>query len=656
MPSHTQHRYTPYPAKKPEHPHCLQASRAILASVFHDILQHGNFPREKYESRDKREYTSSVLHRGQRKLLMSEIGALVRLDPAQQYTAVYAGAAPGVHTPLLSELFPNIVFHLYDPAPFRIKETERIKLFNTYFTDNTARRYTSATYENLVFICDIRSTPDEFLVWEDMQAQRRWHEIMQPKLTSLKFRLPWPGHGVANTTNQVEYLEGDIHLPVWGPHNTTESRLVIEQNRHRGTRIYDCLAYEEEMCYFNRVTRPSVHKWQTRRNDGLDGCYDCTAELSLLQKYEKIWGHTQLTTARISRELQRDIYASTQDLVGGGSKKPPSKDVWRAITCYDSMKHIKLDPPTEIEHPPTHLLVVMSEDYRLLGKLTPYTDSSGKTYPLDSWMEIVPAVNRCMKTCVKGKMIKTFLSDDTRQPAPLPSGMHMFSAPCELTECLIKGALCDAHEIYWNPKHRANKMIHMIEGSRAPACNLLFYPGCSQKNPRIEEVFQVLFAEAPSLARYALMYLSLIRDILKLDDEELGSVTMALNHYDPKAGINPHVDTVFMFNGTLGPIFTVAMGPTEKLLDLIPVLLPDSYKPVRIFSKPNELMLMDGEARTLWAHSKPLNYPHEQFTLVFKCPEYRTKTHTVPFEFEGTSLDIPYHYVSPSETATQAPQ
>ncbi len=292
--------------KKPEHPHCLQALPLKFASHFQDILPHGNFPREKYVPRDKAAHTS-VLHRGQRKLLMSEIGALVRLDASKKYTAVYAGAAPGIHTPLLSDLFPNLHFHLYDPAPFKIKESERIKLFNVCFTDETAQLYTPEIHENLVFICDIRRTADEFMVWEDMQAQRRWHKIMQPKLTSLKFRLPWPGNGVAATSNQVEYLDGDIHLPVWGPHNTTETRLVIEPDRHKGVRMYDCLVYEEEMCFFNRVTRPSVHKWQTQRNDCLDGCYDCTAELLLLQKYAKIWTHTQLTTARISRELRRGI-------------------------------------------------------------------------------------------------------------------------------------------------------------------------------------------------------------------------------------------------------------------------------------------------------------------------------------------------------------
>ena len=124
-------------------------------------------------------------------------------------------------------------------------------------------------------------------------------------------------------------------------------------------------------------------------------------------------------------------------------------------------------------------------------------------------------------------------------------------------------------------------------------------------------------------------------------------MSMTLVHYDPMGAINPHVDTVYMFGGTLGPIFTVAMGPSEKLIDLLPVLTPTSEKAVRLFSKPNELMLMDGTVRTLWAHSKPWNYPHEQFSLVFKCPEFRTKTHTIPFDFEGTALTIPFHYTSP---------
>ena len=61
------------------------------------------------------------------------------------------------------------------------------------------------------------------------------------------------------------------------------------------------------------------------------------------------------------------------------------------INCYDSMKLLKPAIPVEIEHPKTHILTVMSEEYRVYGKMTPYTDAHGVTFPLDSWMEIVPA-------------------------------------------------------------------------------------------------------------------------------------------------------------------------------------------------------------------------------------------------------------------------
>lgn len=196
-----------------------------------------------------------------------------------------------------------------------------------------------------------------------------------------------------------------------------------------------------------------------------------------------------------------------------------------------------------------------------------------------------------------------------------------------------------------NPKHRANHKIHAAKLTPSPACNFLFYPGCGKGPIHIKEIFEILFVEAPALARYILIYLSVIRDLLRLDDNDMETVAMTINHYDPMGAINAHVDTVFIFNGTLGPIFTVAMGPSEKMLDLLPVLLPNAIRPVRLFSKPNEIMLMDGEARTLWAHAKPWNYPHEQFSVVFKFPEFRTKTHATTFEYEGVPLSIPYHYV-----------
>lgn len=344
-------------------------------------------------------------------------------------------------------------------------------------------------------------------------------------------------------------------------------------------------------------------------------------------------------------------HAFESRFVADGPKKPKTysfPSILQGVTCYESMKLMKPAIPAEIRNPKTHLLVVKSEDYRVYGKLAPYTEKSGASFPLNSWMEIVPAINRYLKTCVKGRMIETFYSDDTGQSVSPPSGMHIFGVPCEITEGLIYAALGEVRDLYRNPKYKANHTIHAMKQTPPPACNFLFYPGGGKGPIHIREIFRVLFAEAPALARYVLIYLSVIRDMLRLDDADMDTVAMTINHYDPMGAINPHVDTVFIFNGTLGPIFTVAMGPSEKMLDLLPVLLPDTSRPVRLFSKPNEIMLMDGEARTLWAHAKPWNYPHEQFSVVFKFPEFRTKTHATAFEYEGVPLSIPYHFVSSS--------
>jgi cap2 methyltransferase len=295
-------RSAPRDPTDPLNPHCAQLDpRGRTPDVFDLILHHQNAPRRPYTARGNE--IRSTVHRGQRKLLFSEIGALLKTDPNKAYTAVYAGAAPGIHTPFLSRLFPNITFHLYDPRPFAIRETARIKLHEEYFTDEIAHKYREE-YEGVIFICDIRRTTDEKNVWEDMCAQQKWYNIMRPCITSLKFRLPWPGAAVLQGgSDNVEYLQGEIHLPIWGPQSTTESRLVIV-GPDASNMSYDCKAYEEEMSHFNHMVRPSIHEHPEIR--GLDGCFDCTAEVALLAQYCLRAGATAVDYDEVAR-LSADI-------------------------------------------------------------------------------------------------------------------------------------------------------------------------------------------------------------------------------------------------------------------------------------------------------------------------------------------------------------
>jgi Poly A polymerase regulatory subunit len=252
-----------------------------------------------YREREEDEIIETQ-HHGQRKLLCSELALLLMIDTDKEYTVVYAGAAPGLHTPYLSEKFKNITFHLYDPRRFGIDPTNRIKLFKGLFTNDIALSY--QYNENVIFISDIRSLTDEQTIWNEMQQQQKWCIIMKPQLASLKFRLPWIIPNAAGENQNilkgldgkvniidgvVEYLNGDIHLPIWGCVSTTECRLVVDKNRHKyEIRDYDCKLYESQMSFFNRITRPSFY-YQPCKIEKFNRNFDCASEVEILTQYVK---------------------------------------------------------------------------------------------------------------------------------------------------------------------------------------------------------------------------------------------------------------------------------------------------------------------------------------------------------------------------------
>eukprot|EP00961_Rhodomonas_salina_P164988 2223290-Rhodomonas_salina.1 len=78
-----------------------------------------------------------------------------------------------------------------------------------------------------------------------MLSQQRWHDIIRPLKSLLKFRLPW-------TAGETEYLAGDVFLQAFGPITTTEARLVPHGH---GRVMWDHRRYEAQMFHFNTVTR-----------------------------------------------------------------------------------------------------------------------------------------------------------------------------------------------------------------------------------------------------------------------------------------------------------------------------------------------------------------------------------------------------------------
>jgi len=267
-----------------ENHHIQQNELPIQRWPLHKIdrLLRSDAPRREYYKR-KGELRSTN-HWGQRKLFMSELEFLT-LYGHESKVVVYAGAAPGAHLPYLARLFPKHEFHLYDPADYHFdkkKQTDSMYTFQQFFTDEIARAYSG---QDVLFISDVRTGDPgamdeeevEEAVHEDMRLQMRWHLRMKPVRSMLKFRLPWG----AGTT---QYLDGDLHLPVWGRQTTTECRLVVPQNA--ALKEYDHTIYEEQMFYFNTRTRVEYSDHSVSGLvDGLCHCFDCASEVRIVSQY-----------------------------------------------------------------------------------------------------------------------------------------------------------------------------------------------------------------------------------------------------------------------------------------------------------------------------------------------------------------------------------
>jgi hypothetical protein len=263
------------------------------------------------------------IHFGQLKLLDGVIQFLTNFwDPKEvpHPIVVYAGAAPGQNIEVLSLLFPAVTWHLYDPSSFCIKPSERIKIYTGdegYFTNTHANKW--ARRNDVFFISDIRgpyksvienlSLEEEYeklqndphyaselltiqekneqLVANDMNSQKQWYKIIRPVHALLKFRLPY---AYKHFKKEFNYLNGHIYFQPWVGPNSTETRLVpigyddIE---------WDINIYEEQMFYFNRITRVSKYmnpfsdrqkksaiQWPILTND-----FDSLAHVYILMDY-----------------------------------------------------------------------------------------------------------------------------------------------------------------------------------------------------------------------------------------------------------------------------------------------------------------------------------------------------------------------------------
>jgi len=244
-------------------------------------------------------------HLGQRKLFMAELQVLTKfLSTATDHAIVlYAGAAPSIHLPLLFELFPNVIWHLYDPARFAIKESKHAKIYNDFFTHDTAKHWHKKCD---IFICDIRLSSENSVEFEkqvasDMKKQDEWTRLIEPKMgASLKFRLPYIS--ADENIHIVKYIKGKILWQMWPPQASTECRLVIEAadaKKEAPPMEIDVVKYQNSCMEHNMIDRA----WKTYKIPhpdvknvfGYDRCFDCTCEAMSWLSYMELKSATKKT-------------------------------------------------------------------------------------------------------------------------------------------------------------------------------------------------------------------------------------------------------------------------------------------------------------------------------------------------------------------------
>lgn len=255
-----------------------------------------SFPRLKYE--DLAHKLTTVIHWGQRKLLLSEIEFLTKYAQPND-VLIYAGAAPGDHIILLNQFFPFIYYVLIDPRDFSkgLKGKDNIRLLNTYLDKKiSADIKKQFAGRRLLLISDIRrDEPTQENIQEDMSLQRYFYKIMDPDYSMFKFRLRYD-------TGKTTYMKGLVYIQPWARVSSSEGRLVIEKNAEEIE--YDNQKYEENFVYFSRIMRCQYFKHNYQVPD-MDHCYDCYTEFYILGEYYDKYGDKFLKNLRVNNKNTR---------------------------------------------------------------------------------------------------------------------------------------------------------------------------------------------------------------------------------------------------------------------------------------------------------------------------------------------------------------
>ena len=305
-------------------------------------------------------------HNGQRKLALSVIEFLAmttkKLDAP---LVVYAGAS-GLATVIAATIFRRVRFVIYDkatstvdfiPEGFEDKVIHHVKhaipdtskqvvVYQEWFDDAEAKKFLK--FKNVLFISDIRGDDSskldiarELEITEDMRAQQRWAILTGSVAYMFKFRVPYlwspeirkaytdtkhlsqaaaeagvefkpPTNTNKLLDDDIEYLDGEAHIQLYGKPNTAELRLIgFAPNKQYKTRTFSVPEIEAKMATFNVFYRSHVQFWYGRHSASFFKAtfpgYDAVAEYAVASRCNSTLGRS-MTSEGIKKTMQ---YIST---------------------------------------------------------------------------------------------------------------------------------------------------------------------------------------------------------------------------------------------------------------------------------------------------------------------------------------------------------
>ena len=372
-----------------------------------------------------------ICHWGQKKLLLSEIQLFTNIiidnnnlkndnlkndnlkdnnlkdnnlrdNNLRDYICVYVGSAPGIHLPILFDMFPELEWLLYDPAKYykliyqHKYYNKKVFIFNEFFNDDTIEQVIKYNKHNkkIIFISDIRINNNEINIINDMKNQAIWGMKLNAKYMLLKFRIPYLLNNYVidhipknindlkfdknkinnfdlkiNNCDEMIYLKGDILLQLFSPQYSGELRLFVKQNNNKyDLDIYNYKDIETKIYRFNEYNRNEFtcnNKQKICENiplnyikliPGYDNCIECIMEYLIMKDYLyyykniddniKIIKFMYEMNILLEKYTNRNIYNCNLVLI---NKKPnKNSTIWIEImkilintSIYNQIKYIK---------------------------------------------------------------------------------------------------------------------------------------------------------------------------------------------------------------------------------------------------------------------------------------------------------------------------